>query len=221
MHPFFLGRSGFLLGLAVGAGAIAFGPRVLRVARPLAKDAADAGKAGYEAARDAAAKTGTEVKELVSETAGEIKAAAGKMATAVAVAAATRRAPGQAAEAAHDVVTEVVDVAPAAPRRARTARPSRSRSSARKVDLPAVPAGEAEAVVARPVATPRRRSAAKTASAKATTEVATDVSAAKPTAASARKAAPRKAAPRKRAAKPATPAVTEAPSAAVTPDEKA
>ena len=56
MSPLLFARGGFLLGLALGAGVVAVAPKLARVAKPVAKDAAKASKAGYDVARDAVVK---------------------------------------------------------------------------------------------------------------------------------------------------------------------
>lgn len=69
-------RNGFLIGVAVGAGAAIFGPSIWRAARPHAKAALRAGMDGYASARAAAARAAEEVEDLVVETVHEMQEAA-------------------------------------------------------------------------------------------------------------------------------------------------
>ena len=69
-------RGGFLVGVAIGAGAALFGPRIWRAARPYAKSALKAGLDGYAGARAAAARAAEEVEDLVVETVHEMQDAA-------------------------------------------------------------------------------------------------------------------------------------------------
>ena len=65
-------KGGFLVGVALGAGAAVVGPVVWRTARPYAKSALRAGLEGYAAARVAAARMGEEVEDLVAEVLHEM-----------------------------------------------------------------------------------------------------------------------------------------------------
>ena len=66
-----MARGDFLLGLALGAGAVLLGTR-WREARPVAKAALRGGVAAYAVARRAAADIGEEIEDLIAETAHEI-----------------------------------------------------------------------------------------------------------------------------------------------------
>lgn len=68
-------RSGFLIGIAVGAGVALFGPMVWRSARPVAKSALRAGVEGYATAKIAAARIGEEVEDLAAEVMHEMNEA--------------------------------------------------------------------------------------------------------------------------------------------------
>ncbi|OCC25029.1 hypothetical protein MB02_06235 [Croceicoccus estronivorus] len=69
-------RGGFLVGLAIGAGAALAGPTFWRSARPAAKKAMRAGFEGYIVARQAAARMAEEVEDLIAEVSHEMTEAA-------------------------------------------------------------------------------------------------------------------------------------------------
>lgn len=75
-------RGGFLVGLAIGAGAALAGPAFWRSARPAAKKAMRAGFEGYVVARQAAARMAEEIEDLVAEVSHEMTETAAEAAQA-------------------------------------------------------------------------------------------------------------------------------------------
>lgn len=66
----------FGAGIAVGVGAVLFGPTIWRATRPLAKSALRAGIEGYATASLTAARVGEELEDLVAEVVMEMNEAA-------------------------------------------------------------------------------------------------------------------------------------------------
>jgi len=66
-------RGNLLVGIAIGAGAALFGPRLWEANRQTIKKALRAGIEGYGSARIAAARFGEEVEDLVAEVLYEMK----------------------------------------------------------------------------------------------------------------------------------------------------
>jgi hypothetical protein len=66
-------RSNLLVGIAIGAGAALFGPKLWQTNRQTIKKTLRAGIEGYGAARVAAARFGEEVEDLVAEVLYEMK----------------------------------------------------------------------------------------------------------------------------------------------------
>lgn len=66
-------RGNVWTGIAIGAGAVLFGPALLRSSRPALKQLLRAGLEGYGSARVAAARLAEEVEDLVAEVAYEMQ----------------------------------------------------------------------------------------------------------------------------------------------------
>ena len=66
-------RGNLLLGVAIGATAALFGPKIWESGRPTIKKALRAGFEGYGAARVATARFSEEVEDLVAEVLYEMK----------------------------------------------------------------------------------------------------------------------------------------------------
>lgn len=69
-------RTGLFIGLALGTGAVLFGPQIARVARPAAKAAIRRGVEAYREAQVLAARAGEEFEDLVAEVQHEMSAEA-------------------------------------------------------------------------------------------------------------------------------------------------
>jgi mono/diheme cytochrome c family protein len=76
-------RGNFFVGVAIGAGAVLFGPSLWKSGRPAIKGAVRAGIEGYGVARIKAAQFAEEVEDLVAEVAHEMQEAVAEAAPTV------------------------------------------------------------------------------------------------------------------------------------------